>query len=49
MPDSESVERKDNFDVVSTIPNDSRNRDRIEYLAWLEQGNTPLAADADWE
>jgi hypothetical protein len=27
------------------IPADPRNRDRIEYNAWLDSGNTPEPAD----
>ena len=27
------------------IPMDPDNRDYAEYLAWLEQGNTPLPAE----
>lgn len=27
------------------IPMDERNSDYIEYLKWVAEGNTPLAAD----
>lgn len=27
------------------IPFDPANRDYVEYLRWLEEGNTPLPAD----
>lgn len=27
------------------IPFDSANTDYVEYLAWLEEGNTPLPPD----
>lgn len=29
----------------ASIPDDPGNRDYIEYLAWIAQGNTPLPAD----
>lgn len=31
------------------IPFDSDNRDYVEYLAWLDAGNTPAPADAPEE
>jgi len=30
----------------AAIPTDAKNRDYSEYLAWLEDGNTPEPADA---
>ena len=29
----------------ASIPNDLFNRDYVEYLAWVEAGNTPEPAD----
>ena len=31
------------------IPKDTGNKDYVEYLAWLEEGNTPEAADPEPE
>ena len=31
------------------IPMTTENRDYVEYLAWLEEGNTPEAADPEPE
>ena len=30
---------------LATIPFDEKNKDYIEYKAWLDDGNTPAAAD----
>ena len=31
--------------TISSIPKAEDNRDYIEYLAWVAEGNTPEAAD----
>jgi hypothetical protein len=31
------------------IPMDPSNKDYVEYLAWLEEGNTPLPPDTQPE
>jgi len=33
----------------AVIPMDPANTDYAEYLKWLDEGNTPLAADAQPE
>ena len=35
----------DSTNVVKFIPYNEDNMDYIEYKAWLDAGNTPLAAD----
>ena len=30
---------------MAGIPFDENNKDYVEYLAWLSEGNTPLPAD----
>ena len=40
-----AVQRRDGWQ----IPFDPANTDYAEYLKWLEEGNTPLPADAQPE
>ena len=35
--------------LTTLIPMSEENRDYIEYLKWLEEGNTPLPADEQGE
>jgi hypothetical protein len=42
---SNAIQQTDDSSVISTVPNDPKNRDWIAYQSWLSQGNTPEAAE----
>lgn len=48
IENSDIVERKNDEGIISCIPNDPSNKDWNAYQDWLDNGNTPLASDADW-
>jgi hypothetical protein len=39
------IKQESGSNVIISIPLDSNNTDYQEYLAWVEEGNTPEAAD----
>lgn len=46
VSNSDNVLQLDNDGVIlKYIPSDAANRDWMAYQAWLNDGNTPLAAD----
>lgn len=42
---TDQIIRINDDDSQSIIPNDSRNKDRIDYEEWVAEGNTPEEAD----
>ena len=40
-----AVKKQLNADTLISIPFDPANTDYQQYLKWLEEGNTPQAAD----